>query len=141
MKKALHFIFGVLVFSHVTAFAYPFKSEIRQASKNHKIPPALLYAVIERESNFDANAIGSVGEIGLGQIRFGVWRDFLKLKNKKQLFNPRLNVDSTAKILSHLIQTSEGSIKKALRKYNGGDKYARDVFKSYLNSINKERQT
>jgi hypothetical protein len=47
----------------------PFEDEIRAASIATGIPESLLRAKIQRESNFNPNAIGGVGEIGLAQVR------------------------------------------------------------------------
>ena len=46
-----------------------FDSQIRQAALKYNVSPALVKAVIWRESRFKPKARGSVGEVGLMQIR------------------------------------------------------------------------
>lgn len=61
----------------------------------YNIDPVLVQSVIEVESNYDAQAIGAVGEIGLMQIRPEMWNI-----PKAKLYNPRFNVKIGVSLLS-----------------------------------------
>jgi hypothetical protein len=72
---------------------------LREASCRYRIPLALLTAVIEVESAFDAGAVSQKGAMGLMQLmpatcaRFGVRRPF----------DPAENVEGGAKYLNYLL--------------------------------------
>src|SRR4030095_8959501 len=63
---------------------------VREAAERHNVDPALIRAVIETESNWNAGAISRKGAVGLMQLipttaqRFGV----------NDLFSPQQNVDA-----------------------------------------------
>jgi hypothetical protein len=83
------------------------------------VTPALAMAVAKVESDFRANAVSKKGAIGVMQImprtallEFGVKR--------KDLFNPKINVNIGVKFLDKLIKTYKGDIGIALSHYNGG---------------------
>jgi soluble lytic murein transglycosylase-like protein len=40
-------------------------------AERHNVPKDLAHAIVSLESNYDPNATGKLGEIGLGQIRCG----------------------------------------------------------------------
>lgn len=52
------------------------------------IPSNVAVAVAQAESSFNPNAVGSIGEIGLFQIR----SEYVKEYTKKQLFDPEINI-------------------------------------------------
>lgn len=51
--------------------------QIDEIAHAYSLDPALLLAVIMIESNCNQNAIGAVGEVGLGQIRPEIWGEML----------------------------------------------------------------
>ena len=45
-----------------------FDPQIRDAARHHRLPPALVKAVVWKESRFDPGVRGRAGEIGLMQV-------------------------------------------------------------------------
>ena len=76
-----------------------FDSIIADVSKRYALDPMLVKAVIWRESDFNPNAVGSKGEIGLMQLMINAsvkdWTNYTKRKiiDKGILFNPKLNIE------------------------------------------------
>lgn len=102
---------------------------ISAAARRHGLEPAVLMALIEKESSFNPNARGSAGEIGLGQI---------KPATAKELgidpYNVRDNIEGAAKYLSQLTKRF-GSVEKGLRAYNQGPTGAFKNTGRYPNSV------
>jgi soluble lytic murein transglycosylase-like protein len=90
---------------------------VREAAERHKVDPALVRAVIETESNWNAGARSRKGAIGLMQLipttaqRFGVY----------DAFNPKQNVDAGVRYLKALLQRYNGNLDLALAAYNAGE--------------------
>jgi peptidoglycan lytic transglycosylase len=105
---------------------YPLRyaSVVRGHAANYRLNPALLAAVIEQESKFNADARSSAGAIGLMQlqpatakgiaIRTGGSRFVLS-----DLTNPEINVRYGAWYLRHLLD-KYGNERTALAAYNAG---------------------
>ena len=97
---------------------------LENARNSLYVTPALAMAVAKVESDFRANAVSKKGAIGVMQIMprtallgFGVKR--------KDLFNPKINVNIGVKFLDKLIKTYKGDIGIALSHYNGGSAVGR----------------
>ena len=90
---------------------------VREAADRHRIDPALIRAVIETESNFNAGAVSRKGALGLMQlipttaVRFGV----------NDAFNPQQNVDAGVRYLKTLLERYNGNLDLALAAYNAGE--------------------
>lgn len=105
---------------------YPLRyaSIVRGHAHNYDLDPALLAAVIEDESKFNAGAKSSAGAIGLMQlqpataegiaIRTGGTKFVLS-----DLYNPEINVRYGAWYLHHLL-LKYGDERVALAAYNAG---------------------
>jgi soluble lytic murein transglycosylase-like protein len=97
----------------------PYKDEVVEASKVHKVDPALVHAVILAESNYNPNAVSDKGAVGLMQImpdtgrRFGVKEKDLKVPGK--------NISTGVQYLSELIVLFDGDLKLAVAAYNAGE--------------------
>ncbi|MDE6210113.1 MAG: transglycosylase SLT domain-containing protein [Lachnospiraceae bacterium] len=93
-------------------------------STEHNINPALIFAIIERESNYDCEAVGDGGNsIGLMQINTYWQQDRIERMGIKDLTDPFQNVEIGIDILSELISRYE-DISLMLMAYNGGPGYA-----------------
>ena len=97
---------------------------LENARNSLYVTPALAMAVAKVESDFRANAVSKKGAIGVMQImprtallEFGVKR--------KDLFNPKINVNIGIKFLDKLIKTYRGDIGIALSHYNGGSAFGK----------------
>src|SRR6516162_4886061 len=90
---------------------------VREAAERHHVDPALVRAVIETESNWNAGAVSRKGAVGLMQLvpttaqRFGV----------NDAFNPKQNVDAGVHYLKTLLERYNGNLDLALAAYNAGE--------------------
>jgi soluble lytic murein transglycosylase len=94
-------------------------------SRNYRLEPALLAAVVYSESKFDPRAESSSGAIGLMQLtpataegialRTGGSRFQLS-----DLYDPEINVRYGSWYLRHLLDRYDGDLRLALAAYNGG---------------------
>ena len=115
-------------------------SLIEEVSGDTGVEPALLAAVMFKESTCRPEAIGGAGEIGLTQIHPRVWTRHLKkhdfIESAEDLFDPEVNLRCSAHILGGHLEKTDGDVWKSLRRYNGaGPKarlYADRVFATYL---------
>ena len=62
------FLFGCFRFAEKRLFPLPYRDIVLSAASDHTLPPALLYALMKAESNFDASAESSKGAKGLMQL-------------------------------------------------------------------------
>lgn len=107
-----------------------FDPQIRQAALKYDVSPALVKAVIWKESRFDPKAKGAVGEIGLMQIReltAQEWCTDNKIKNfaPSHLFNPQTNIYIGSWYLSKMLKRyhkTDDPLPYALSDYNAGRK-------------------
>ncbi len=101
---------------------------ILAAAKSYDVDPALIKAVVWRESRFDANARGRAGEIGLMQIMESAALDWASAEKiypfeHEQLFNPATNVLAGAWYLQKLLRRysqTDDPLPYALADYNAG---------------------
>jgi soluble lytic murein transglycosylase-like protein len=90
---------------------------VLEAADRHRVDPALVRAVIEAESNWNAAAVSRKGAIGLMQLmpttaqRFGV----------NEAFSPQQNVDAGVRYLKTLLTRYDGNLDLALAAYNAGE--------------------
>ena len=82
------------------------------------IPPELVLAVIDVESNFDRFAISSSSALGLMQV-MPFWTDELGFGDKNVLFDIRDNVLIGCQILKHYLDIENGDLIRGLARYNG----------------------
>lgn len=90
---------------------------VQRIAKIHGIHAALLKAVIEVESGFNARAVSPKGAIGLMQVmpataaRYGQF----------DLYSPEQNVDVGARYLRDLLAMFNGNVRLAVAAYNAGE--------------------
>jgi soluble lytic murein transglycosylase len=106
---------------------YPLKYEpiIQGHARNYHLEPALIAAVIYRESKFDAHAGSKAGAIGLMQLTPSTAKGIaLRTGGTRfevsDLYKPELNVRYGSWYLRHLLDIYDGNVRKALAAYNGG---------------------
>jgi soluble lytic murein transglycosylase len=101
---------------------------IAAAAQRYKIDPALVKAVIWRESRFNARARGQAGEIGLMQIREAAafeWADAEKLRafEHEAILDPEMNIRCgtfyLAKVMKRYLRADD-PLPYALADYNAG---------------------
>ena len=82
------------------------------------VPPELVLAVIDVESNFDRFAISATSALGLMQV-MPFWIRELGYKDKNALFNIETNVLLGCQILRFYLEMARGSLVQGLARYNG----------------------
>ncbi len=82
-----------------------------------ELPPELILAVIETESNFDHYAISVAGAIGLMQI-MPFWLDEIGRPNDN-LLHVETNLRYGCTILKFYLDKENGDLRRALGRYNG----------------------
>ena len=92
------------------------------AGARHQLSPALVLAIISRESTFNPRATSGYGAQGLMQVvpRFHLdkLQEARALTAQASLFHPETNIDVGSRILVEYID-EESSLQRALVKYSG----------------------
>ena len=91
--------------------------EVHYEATRAALPPELVLAVIDVESNFQRFAISRVGARGLMQI-MPFWLKEIG-QPKANLFNIRTNLRIGCTILKYYLDKEHGDLRKALARYNG----------------------
>jgi soluble lytic murein transglycosylase len=106
---------------------YPLKYEqiVTGHSDNYGLDPALLAAVIYRESKFDPNAVSSSGAVGLMQLLPDTAKGIAQYTGGSKfrvqdLYDPEINVRYGAFYLKRLLGKYDGDVRLALAAYNAG---------------------
>lgn len=81
------------------------------------LPPELVLAVIDVESDFDRWAISSAGAQGLMQV-MPFWLSEIG-RPGDNLHHPQINLRLGCTILRHYLDRENGDLKRALARYNG----------------------
>jgi soluble lytic murein transglycosylase-like protein len=100
-------------------------------AKRADLPPELVLAVIDVESNFDRFAISHAGARGLMQV-MPFWLDEIG-RPDDDLFDIRTNLRMGCTILRHYLEREKGDRVRALARYNGSvgkTWYPQRVFKA-----------
>jgi hypothetical protein len=90
---------------------------VTRAARNHRLHPALLYAVMKAESSFNPLVVSKAGAVGLMQLvpetamRHGV----------RNLYDTNENVAGGARHLRYLLDRFHGNTRLALAAYNAGE--------------------
>ncbi len=90
---------------------------IAEASRNARVPPELISAVIVVESGYNPNAVSKKGARGLMQLMPETAKRF----SAGDILNPRDNVLAGAKYLRFLLDLFRDDIELALAAYNAGE--------------------
>lgn len=90
---------------------------VHQEASGFGLPPELVLALIQTESNFDRYAISSAGARGLMQV-MPFWREEIG-RPDDNLFEIRTNIRYGCAILKQYLKREGGDYQKALARYNG----------------------
>jgi len=91
--------------------------QVHYEASRAKLPPELVLALINVESNFDHYAISSVGARGLMQI-MPFWLEELG-RPDDNLFDINTNLRFGCTILNIYLKREKGDMRRALARYNG----------------------
>jgi soluble lytic murein transglycosylase-like protein len=110
---------------------------ISKYARQYNVPVALANAVIRVESNYNPNARGSHGEIGLMQIKPATARMMGYTGSAKGLFDPETNIKYGMKYLAAAHDLGGGETCNTILKYNAGHGATRmnPVSKSYCGKV------
>ncbi|MGR9247118.1 lytic transglycosylase domain-containing protein [Rhizobium leguminosarum] len=110
---------------------------ISKYANQYDVPVALASAVIRIESNFNPNARGSHGEIGLMQIKPATARMMGYSGSAKGLFDPETNIKYGMKYLAAAHDLGGGQTCNTILKYNAGHGATRmnPVSKTYCGKV------
>jgi soluble lytic murein transglycosylase len=136
IKRYKWWLFGIIFLGGLVSWFEGWRSYhehsqdavILAASRKHGVEPALVKAVVWRESWFDPEAKGTSGEVGLMQIMKDTASDWAAAQRvpgftHHQLFDPTLNTDCGAWYLRKLLMRYRGTdnpVVYALAAYNAG---------------------
>ncbi|RSD29419.1 lytic transglycosylase domain-containing protein [Mesobacillus subterraneus] len=93
-----------------------FDDIIDKAAEAFSLPAKLIKSVIQKESNFNPNAVSHAGASGLMQLMPGTARG-LGVKN---VFDPAENIYAGSKYLRQMLDRYDNNIELALAAYNAG---------------------
>ena len=102
---------------------------IAKHAKEHGVPVKLARAVVQVESNYNPNARGAVGEVGLMQLRPRTARGMGYKGSMKKLHNPDTNLAYGMKYLGEAYRRGGKTTCGAILKYNAGH-YAKRMNKT-----------
>ncbi len=95
-------------------------SMIKAMAPSQGVPVWFALRIAKVESNYNPKARGSAGELGLYQLKCATAREMGFRGNCTTLLNPAVNIHYGLKHLAVAIQKSNGNLKLAASKHNGG---------------------
>ena len=98
----------------------PYGKIIYDIAIRHSINPHLVAALIHVESAFNPRAVSPMGAYGLMQLLPETARRF-GLTRKKDLFDPKKNLEAGVRYLKWLAVRFDGDTQKILAAYNAGE--------------------
>jgi hypothetical protein len=105
--------------------SYNLQDHIFSLCEEYGIAPEVIVAMIERESNYGASAVGDNGEsVGLMQIQEHNHYDRIERLGVTDLFDPFENVEVGIDFLAQCITRNGGNLEMALMSYNAGQRGA-----------------
>ncbi|THK34494.1 lytic transglycosylase domain-containing protein [Ensifer sp. MPMI2T] len=110
---------------------------IQSYAKQYGVPAGLAHAVVKVESNFNPDARGSAGEIGLMQIKPATARMMGYSGSAKGLYDPETNIKFGMMYLAKAQELSDGTTCGTILKYNAGHaaKRMNPVSKRYCGKV------
>lgn len=94
----------------------PFHEIFIAAADEYALDVQLLQAIAEVESEFEADAVSSAGAQGVMQLMPSTAKDL----GVEDPFDPKVNIDAGARLISQLLEDYEGDVQFALAAYNAG---------------------
>lgn len=119
---ALLLLFGCFRFAEKRLFPTPYKETVLAAAEKNNISPALLYAIIKAESNFNPSATSAKGAKGLMQLMddTAVWCSKKSGISFSDIHIPAENIALGAFYLGYLLSMYYENVTLAAAAYNAG---------------------
>lgn len=122
----------------LTRLEYDHCKFLVEESKERYIDPFIVLGVLKRESDFNPNAMGVGGELGLGQLMENtaeiIAENLGYSYNHEMLLDPEFNLKLTITQLSYLNRVYNKDMHKALTAYNRGQQ----GLENYLSSSDEK---
>jgi len=96
--------------------ARPYAELVSKAATDNQLPAALLHAVIQTESSYNASAVSPAGAGGLMQLMPDTAREM----GVKNVYDPKANIQGGARYLKRLMTLFDNDIALAVAAYNAG---------------------
>jgi hypothetical protein len=106
--------------SHALKDRSTYLPAITEEAAANGVPPALVDAVVRIESRYDPTAVGSIGEIGLMQVRPKTAALLGFQGTSAELAEPRTNLRYGVGYLAKAWRLADGDLCRALMKYRAG---------------------
>jgi len=97
-----------------------YRTLIEDEAKKAGLPPDVAESVVRVESNFDPSVVGSVGEIGLMQVRPATAAMMGFHGTSEDLAKPEVNIHYGVTYLGRAWRLANGDLCRALMKYRAG---------------------
>jgi len=94
----------------------PYAKLVSKAATDNQFPAALLHAVIQTESSYNASAVSPAGAGGLMQLMPDTAREMVV----KNVYDPKANIQGGARYLKRLMTLFDNDIALAVAAYNAG---------------------
>ena len=90
---------------------------IHHTARKYDVSPALVWAIVKTESDFDPYTISEDGAVGLMQLMPATAR----MMGVTDRYDPAQNIEGGVKFLSHLLGRFQGRTELAIAAYNAGE--------------------
>jgi soluble lytic murein transglycosylase-like protein len=98
----------------------PLAAEIHQAAVANGISPKIAFGLVRAESSFRTRAVSPVGAVGLTQLMPATARWLKPGTTRRELMQPKTNLQIGFTYLKNLIDRYDGNEKLALTAFNRG---------------------
>lgn len=104
----------------IVSMPRPFDPLINKLAMENKVPVNLVHAIIHTESNYNVDAHGKAGEVGLMQLMPMTARGLGFHGPLTDLYNPAINLKYGVRYLAKAEQLGHGETCTTILKYNAG---------------------
>lgn len=140
-RKAVSFVSRGSTDLRTWKLAYPqaYLELVSIEANKHNIDPAIIWAVMRKESAFYPRAVSRSNAQGLMQVIPSTWDWLAELRSETpgDPFNPELNIQYGTTYLAWLMKLFENDLELAVASYNRGQGYIQRLFEGSVVSRDK----